>query len=78
MGSVWDVDLGNGLVFHPNSLILAISDDVRNLLSVLTSHAGRGGEGEVGCWGWVFLFWKPAWAVLSSTAALINSNLRFS
>lgn len=32
--------LGNGLMFYPCSLILSICDNVRNLLSVLTSHAG--------------------------------------
>lgn len=34
MGSVWGIQ-GNGLMSCPHSLTLAVSDDVRNLLSVL-------------------------------------------
>lgn len=68
--------LGNGLMFYPTSLIFSISDDVGNLLSVLTLHARRGG----GVYGGVvlgFFIWKQAWAVLSSAALSINLNFSF-
>lgn len=63
-------------MFYPTSLIFSISDDVGNLLSVLTSRAGRGGGV---CGGVVlgFFFWKQAWAALSSAALSINLNLSF-